>query len=184
MAQLICSTKSGNDWTANKLLTYNITVVYQDFATFFEMPHVPQPTIPVNVLTTKHYSNVPDDATYRVLKSMDLSMALVPVEESAVDDFAMVLLHALGYKPRGRSLRTRKDLLLVICRENRHTKTDVCLIDNDNIMLLIQEDKCHLSLEDPQPQLIVEAIAAFTLNNQKREHMTHHLHIYYFVPQF
>ena len=32
-------------------------------------------------------------------------------------------------------------------------------------MLVIQEDKRHLSLEDPQPQLV----AAFTLNNQKRE---------------
>jgi hypothetical protein len=170
MAQLIRSAKSGNDWTANELLAYNITVVYQDFARFFEIPHAPQPTIPVNVLTTEHHSNAPDDATYRVLKSMDLAMALAPAEESAVDDFAVVLLRALGYEPRGRSLRTRKDLHLVICGETRHAKTDVCLIDDDdNIVLLIQEDKCHLFLEDPQPQLVAEAIAAFTLNNQKRE---------------
>ena len=38
MAQLIRSAKSGNDWTANERLAYNITVVYRDFARFFDMP--------------------------------------------------------------------------------------------------------------------------------------------------
>ncbi|KAJ7736608.1 hypothetical protein B0H14DRAFT_2638922 [Mycena olivaceomarginata] len=61
-------------------------------------------------------------------------------EESAVDDFAFVLFQELGYTPVGRVIRTRKDIPLVICGEQRHAKTD----------------------------LVAEAIAAFHSNNLTR----------------
>ncbi|KAF8905180.1 hypothetical protein CPB84DRAFT_1676753 [Gymnopilus junonius] len=169
MAQLIRSAKSGSDWTSNELAAYNITVVYQDAATFFEMPNLPQPSINSNVLTTLDYRNAPDDDTYRLLRNLDLATIQVPSEESAVDDFVVVLLRALGYEPRGRTSRTRKDLTLLVCGENRLVKTDVCLIDGDEIILLVQEDKRYMAPEDPQAQLIAEAIAAFTANNRTRE---------------
>lgn len=168
MAQLIRSVKSGSDWTANELTAYNITVVYQDAATFFETPNLPQPAINPNVLTTLDHNNAPDDDTYTFIRHLDLAMVPVPAEESAVDDFAVVLLRALGYTPRGRALRTRKDLPLVVCGENRYAKTDVCLIDEQEIMLLVQEDKRHMIPGEPEPQLIAEAIAAFTANNRTR----------------
>ncbi|KAJ7870143.1 hypothetical protein B0H14DRAFT_2345757, partial [Mycena olivaceomarginata] len=90
-------------------------------------------------------------------------------EESAVDDFAVLLFQELGYVPVGRVIRTRKDIPLVICGEHRHAKTDVCIIDDGGILLLVQEDKRHADGGNPVPQLVAEAIAAFQSNNLTRE---------------
>ncbi|CAA7265480.1 unnamed protein product [Cyclocybe aegerita] len=156
------------DWTSNELAAYNITVVFQDAATFFETPDLPQPAVNPNVLTTLEYRNAPDDDTYRLLRNLDLATTPVPAEESAVDDFAVLLLRALGYEPRGRTLRTRKDLILLVCGENRHSKADVCLIDEEEILLLVQEDRQYMAPEDPKAQLIAGAIAAFATTNRTR----------------
>ncbi|TEB23377.1 hypothetical protein FA13DRAFT_1420359 [Coprinellus micaceus] len=169
MAQLIRSARSGSDWTANELASYNIAVVHQDGATFFETPNLPQPAVNPNVLTTLDYNNSPDDDTYSLIRNLDLAMVPATSEESAVGDFAVVLLRALGYEPRGRTLRTRKDLPFIICGESRHAKADVCLIDEQDIVLLVQEGKRQTSPgEDPEPQLIAAAVAAFTLNIRNR----------------
>ncbi|KAF9498770.1 hypothetical protein BDN71DRAFT_1442702 [Pleurotus eryngii] len=166
MAELVRTAKSGSDWTANELAAYNITVVYQDATAFFETPDLPHPTINPNVLNTLSYRDAPDDDTYRLLRNLDLATTQVPVEESAVDGFAVLLLCALGYEPRGRTLRTKKDLLLLVYGETGHAKTDVFLIDEDEIVLLIQEDKRHLAPGDPEAQLIAKAIAAFSTNHR------------------
>ena len=42
-------------------------------------------------------------------------------------------------------------------------------MDDNEILLLLQEDKKLTSMKDPEPQVIAEAIAAFALNNRKRE---------------
>lgn len=42
-------------------------------------------------------------------------------------------------------------------------------MDDNNILLLLQEDKRLTSTKDPEPQVIAKAIAAFALNNRKRE---------------
>jgi len=101
---------------------------------------------------------------------MDLAMSPAPTEESAVDDFAVLLLRAIGYTRRDRVFRTRKDIPLLICGEARHAKTDVCIIDDDEVLLLVQEDKRHKENSDPESQLIAEAIAAFAANNEIRQH--------------
>jgi hypothetical protein len=95
-----------------------------------------------------------DDESYHVVRYMDLAMDPVPGEESAVDDFAMQLLRVMGYAGRalGRDLRSRKDIPLFICGEWRHAKTDVCVMDSLRNGYL-QEDKRHLEIVDPEPQL-------------------------------
>ena len=65
-------------------------------------------------------------------------------------------------------IRTRADIPLVICGEQVHAKTDVCIVDSDDILLLVQEDKRHKESKDPEPQLIAEAIATFQTNNTRR----------------
>ena len=155
MTELIRSAKSGSDWKGNEVAAYNITIEYQDAAAFFGVHNLPQPTT-VNpaVLTATDPDEAADDGVYELLRTMDLAMSPAPAEESAVDDFAVLLLRALGYTTRGRVLRTRKDIPLVICGENRHAKTDVCIIDENEILLLVQEDKRHMDNSDPEPQLI------------------------------
>jgi hypothetical protein len=68
----------------------------------------------------------------------------------------------------GRVARTRKDLPFWVCGEERYAKTDVCIMDDQNILLLAQEDKRHLEGTDPEPQLVAEGIAAFYNNNNTR----------------
>jgi hypothetical protein len=56
--------------------------------------------------------------------------------------------------------RTRADIPLTIYGKLCHAKTDVYVVDQDDILLLVQEDKRHEESKDPEPQLIAEAIAA------------------------
>jgi hypothetical protein len=103
---------------------------------------------------------------------MNLAMNPVPGQESAVD-FVMCLLHVMGYATRAnrRDLRSRKDIPYLICGEWRHARTDVCVMDTDEILCLVQEDKHHLEPGDPHPQLIAEAIAAVQSNNLMRPNL-------------
>jgi hypothetical protein len=102
-----------------------------------------------------------NDANYKLLRYMDLSMGPVPEEESAVVDFAVHFLTLLGYVLRTRIARTRADIPLTICGQECYTKTGVCIVDSDDILLPVQEDRGHKEPNDPEPQLIAEMIAAF-----------------------
>ena len=101
--------------------------------------------------------------TTKLLRYMDMAMDhAVPTEESTVVDFAVHLLKLLGYV-------TRAEIPLVICGQDRHAKTDVCIVDSENDndnLLLVQEDK---EPKDPEPQLIIaEAIAVFQTYDHRR----------------
>ena len=65
------------------------------------------------------------------------------------------------------------DLPLLICGEERHAKTDVCIVDRsqNNILLFVQKEKKLQQLEpvNAQAQLVAEAVAAFNENNAQRE---------------
>ncbi|KAH9063425.1 hypothetical protein EDB87DRAFT_1681476 [Lactarius vividus] len=169
MAKLIRNAKSASDWTQNELAAYNIAVEYQDATAFFGTHNFPQPaTVNPAVLTATGPDDTAYDSVYKLLRTMDLAMSPVPAEESAVDDFAVLLLRALRYNTRGRVLKTKKDIPLVICGENRYAKTDVSVIDQNEILLLVQEDKRHMDNSDPELQLIAGAIAALATNNRTR----------------
>ena len=112
-----------------------------------------------------------DDDSYQVVRcDMDLAMDPIPGEESAVADLAMQLLCTMGYASRAlhRDLRSRKYIPLLICGEWKHAETDVCIIDRDEILLLVQEDKRHKEPGDPRPQLFAGAIASVQSNNEVR----------------
>ena len=168
MASLLRSPKSGSNWGPNELLAYNIDIQFQDAATFFGVNPLPQPAVADEVLTRLNADDMTNDSNYKFVRYMDLAMDPVPAEESAVDDFAVCLLTLLGYVPRSRMTRTRADIPLTICGEQCHTKTDVCVVEGDDILLLVQEDKRHKERKDPEPQLIAAAIAAFQANNTRR----------------
>jgi hypothetical protein len=170
MASLPRNPKSGSDWTINDLTAYNITTVQQDAATFFGQADLPLPPRHPDLLDKLTADEMVDEESYQVVRYMDLAMDPVPGEESAVNDFTMQLLRMMGYAGRalGRVLRSRKDISLLICGEWRQAKTDVCIMDRDGHLLLVQEDKHHLETIDPEPQLIAEAIAAVQSNNRNR----------------
>jgi hypothetical protein len=92
-------------------------------------------------------------------------MAIAPGEESAVDDFTAHLLSLLGYEVANHFIRQQKDILLFVCRGTTQAKTDLCMVDRkDEILLVMQEDKNHLEIMDPEPRLIAEAITAYQHN--------------------
>jgi hypothetical protein len=47
----------------------------------------------------RNADNMTNDSNYKFVCYMDLAMDPVPVEESAMDDFAVCLLMLLGYVP-------------------------------------------------------------------------------------
>lgn len=171
MAYMIRRARSGNDWTGNELQAYNIAVEYQGFASFFGTYNLPQPTIHPTFLTATDPDEAADDNVYAVLRMMDL--ASTPSEQdSAVIDFAALLLYELGYASRGRMLRTRKDVPLVICGDIMDTLADMCVKDENEIFFLVQEDK-YWGLLDAEAQLIEKAIVAFAANNITRQKKLH-----------
>jgi len=171
MAHLIRSSKSGHDWTINNLMAYSITIVQQNTATFFGQAALPLPAQHPDLLNRLTADEMVDDDSYQVVRYMDLAMDPVPGEESAVDDFTMQLLRMMGYASRalGRDLRSRKDIPLFICGEWRHAKADVCVMDRNGYLLLVQEDKRHKEVVDPEPQLTAKAVAAVQSNNRMRD---------------
>lgn len=171
MANLIRSAKSGSDWTRAELDAYNITISDQDAANFFGLSALPQPTIDQELLQIQDANLMVNEKNAELINLLDLAM-LPGSEESAVVDFTVELFKTLGYVRRHRVARTRKDIPLLICREQRHAKTDACIIDRsqNNIMMLVQEDKRFSGSETAtavaEAQLVAGAIAAFSYNNE------------------
>lgn len=86
--------------------------------------------------------------------------------ESAVDNFAAESLRGLDYDDNDRIVFIRHAIPFLVCGETPVGQTNICVMDDDEILLLLQEDK---RLKDPEPQVIAGAIAAFAMNNMTRE---------------
>jgi hypothetical protein len=138
---------------------------------FFTSQELPQPSVDEELLTVTDAGLMQQDRLAGLITLLD--MAMTPeIGETAVVDFAVVLFKVLGYSRRERVARTRVDIPFFICGEVRHAKTDVCLVDrNDIFLFVVQEDK---RLENVEPinagaQLVAEAVAAFNENNRQRK---------------
>jgi hypothetical protein len=171
MAQLLRTPKSGSDWTVNELCAYNITVVPQNKQEFFGTIDFPDPSEPslAGFMVAETRQDAADKRTKQLLHYLDLAMDPKIGQEAAVDNFAAELLRGLEYDDENRIVFIRHAIPFLICGENSVAQTDVCVMDDNEILLLLQEDKRLTSMKDPEPQVIAEAIAAFALNNRKRE---------------
>jgi hypothetical protein len=168
MANFIRLAKSGNEWSTNELMAYNISIVERDQNTFFNGP-LPAYTGPAGFVQYEDRVQGLDASSLALIKRLDLAMKVMDGEESAVDDFATELFRALGYETEQTVIRTRKNIRLSMCGQQVYAKTDVCVMDiNSELLLLVQEDKSHINPADPEPQLVAEAIAAFQANNLNR----------------
>jgi hypothetical protein len=133
---------------------------------------LPQPTVDEELLNVSDADNMQQDRLAELINLLDLAM-IPEMGETAVDDFAVELFKVMGYVRRNRVARTRADLPLFICGEQRHAKTDVCIIDRaqNDILLLVQEDKRleHGEPTNARAQLVAEGVAGFNENNSNRE---------------
>lgn len=194
MSDLLATSKSGNDWTQTDLLNYCIKVTNLPFQAFFhplsltDLPPLPHALEPF-ALALDH-TQAPDDATYQWLHYLDLAQD--GPEEVAVDIFADRLMHLLGYDQGRRLILTRYHIPSVFCGVHHSLMTDLCICDeNEIILLLVKDDKVthyrsprvhevHAGvggagagllggIGEAEPTLIASAIAAFQRNNHIRE---------------
>ncbi|SJL09500.1 uncharacterized protein ARMOST_12878 [Armillaria ostoyae] len=137
-----------------ELDAYHIEIVSVDPLDFFGVQALPPPQVDPEILDHVEATDMIQDRNAELVGLLDL--------ESAVVDFIVELFKVLGYVKRDRLAHTRVDLPLLMCGEYRYAKTDVCLVDcsQNDILLLVQEDN--------EAQLVAEAVAAFSQNNQSR----------------
>lgn len=168
--------KAASDWTHDDLDALNITVTFQDTATFFNLPHgvLPEPTLNHHsILSTLSSGDTSTAEVFDFLRSMESAAALPPVKDSVID-FISNLFRELRYSPRrGRVIRTRAEIPLLMSGEIRHSTASACILDSNDISLLVLEDRRHMDENDvdPEPPLIAEAISAFQLSNSSRQHL-------------
>lgn len=170
MANLVRSAKSGSDWTESELAAYHITIVPQNKQEFFGLDDLPAPASPslAGFMTIEDREHATDRETRKLLHYLDLALDPKVGQEAAVDNFAAKLLEKLGYDDDDRIIFIRRALPFLICGVSSFAQTDVCVMDDNEVLLLVQEDKRLLSLKDPEPQVVAEAIAAYALNNKVR----------------
>ena len=178
MANLIRSVKAGSDWTETELCAYNIEVVSENVAAFFGNADLPSPTTTIRpvILAYETYpaAGLPTESTdecddNELFRLMEKAMKITPGENSTVVSFAHRLLWLLKYGSLEHYLHLRMDIPLYMCSANTLTQPDICLVEypTQRNVLLFQEDKRHLEGNDPEPQLIAEAIAAFQFHNHR-----------------
>ena len=173
MAYLIRNPKSGSDWTQNELDAYNIEVQKMDIFSFFGIQVLPEPECHPHFLAFERRSDNPnmddyiDDLLWRMNQAMDST------EESFVDGFAERILNMMKFTKKGLHTATRKALPLQIGAEQKSAQTDVCIMDDQGIYLLVQEDKSRIneSRERAEAQLVAEAIAAYQGNIRHTRHI-------------
>ena len=169
----IRSAKSGDDWSKNELIAYNISISPVPAEEFFSS--VAEPSLDhldPNILTAPIGESKSANLSNAVIKYLSyLDLAVKATQESFINDFAARTLDLLEYDERGTVISTRFAIPLTICADaNQITQTDVCLIYHRTMVLLVlMEDKILSNRTDAQFQVVAEAIAAFQLNNQKRE---------------
>src|SRR6202167_2821000 len=193
MANLVQSAKSGSSWGMNELIAFNIEVIDVNAQTFFGNAILPQLTVSPIILDNLEEPAGPlRKADMDFFAYMEDAMIIPPGEESLVDDFAAFVLKMMHYDEGHRVIHLRKEMGFEMCGQHVDAKTDVCVMERSGIgakyLLLIQEDKVckpyicvskiclpvtlskrHLSRDDPEPQLIAEAIAALYENNRARK---------------
>jgi hypothetical protein len=166
MAEIIRSAKSGRDWTRNELIAYDINIVPQTPEQFFGAAGVSLAELDPLIITgsTDTTANL-SDATLRYLTYLDI--AAHASQETLLHKFSSQTLELLGYSERGLALFTRFNIPLTICGDDKSTQTDVCLVNERSMILLILQGVFNSS--NPEPQVIADAIAAYQYNNDKRE---------------
>ena len=107
-----------------------------------------------------------DKRTKQLLHYLDLAMDSKLGQETTVINLAAESLKGLAYFDENGIVFPRIPFLT--CGENSVSQTDVWVRDDNEVLLLLQEDKRLTSMTDPEPQVIAEALATFALNNRKR----------------
>ena len=166
MSELILRPVKPDDWTQYELNHFNIRTVIQNKQEFFGSANLPAPITPslAGFMTIEDREHAVDRKTRKLLHYLDLVLDPQVGQESVIDNFAAKLLEELGYDDGDRIIFTRRALPIIIAGEPYTTQADVCVMDDNDRILLILQDKLMPSLRDPEPQVVAKAVAAFEAN--------------------
>ncbi|KDR73309.1 hypothetical protein GALMADRAFT_100965 [Galerina marginata CBS 339.88] len=169
MANLVRTAKSDSEWTGNELLAFNIRVVNANMIAFFNTTQLPAAHVSETILNNAEKPNQPlqkdDRLFFRYLGLVERPKS----PEPHVEDFAAFILRMLNYDDQDRVVCLRPEFSFPMAGQRVDTKSDLCVRDESDYLLLVQEDKAiNGSLNDPEPKLIAGAIAAFYQNNLRR----------------
>ena len=120
-------------------------------------------------MTVETRQDAADKRMKQLLHYLDLAMNPKVGLETAVNNSAAELLKSLDYDDENCIAFIHHAIPFLICGQNLVAQTDLCIMDDNQILFLLQEDKRLTSMNDPEPQVIAKAIAAFALNNRKQE---------------
>ena len=170
LSLLIMHPPKPEDWTESVLNWYQLRVVTQNKQEFFGVADLPAPVIPslAGFMTTEGREQAADGETRKLLHYLDLVLDPQIDQEAVVDNFATKLLEKLGYDEGDRIIFTRRALPIVFDGVSYTTQADVCVMDDDDQILLIWQNTLIPSLKDPEPQIVVKAIAVYDANNKVR----------------
>jgi hypothetical protein len=117
-----------------------------------------------------------EPGTFRLLQDLELTMNNnLGVNEASVDTFFRGLLYSIGYAnpAEGRQLIAKRNIRFWVCGKKKQARPDHSIRDANKYVLLVIEDKAQGSTTYPRvvAQLIAQAIAAFQINNQKRQEL-------------
>jgi hypothetical protein len=165
MSRLIRTPKSASDWTDNELDAYRVVIKEQTISSFFGTGELPEPNCPQDFLHNRTATENIDRATDSLLWYMEETAMQPRLGEAPVDQFARALFDATSFTSRRVHSSIRRPLQLLIGGEQRSAQTDVCLVYDRTVLLLVQEDKAE---DRPagygEAQLIAEAVAARQCN--------------------
>ncbi|GJJ10586.1 hypothetical protein Clacol_004813 [Clathrus columnatus] len=155
-----------SNWTKEELAGFNIEIREVTEQGFFGRGWPSEISFDAN--GTNHLD---DGSILAVIGRLDYLMRHYVDEEQCLDNMASDLHLILGSETDGTITRTREKLWLSMSRELVAIKTDACILDaNSKVLLIVQNGT--LSREtpsDPEAHLIAASIAAFQLNNRKRQ---------------
>jgi hypothetical protein len=153
MANIIRSTKSGNNWTSPDLLAYNIRISTTDTEEFFGVPHLPATTVDPIILN--HVEAPVDSHLPREIREFFLHLRNVATlpnydddpaaanrkETSFVVDLSFHILSLLGFTLHNGVMVRGRDFRFIVCGEQVKAKFDLALLDSNHHIVLILEDK-------------------------------------------
>ncbi|KAH7885666.1 hypothetical protein F5I97DRAFT_1936695 [Phlebopus sp. FC_14] len=151
---------------------------------FFGGP-LPEPTVKPEVLTTQSSNDTQDDDIYALLYALELATLLPPMDETAVDDFAVNLFRALRYNRAGWAVKTITDIPLLICGEQRHAKTDVCVVNHSGIQHLDRQERVlhGITMSGTSPTFYKIRVTSALAHAVERQYPAQQTVVYAHLPQ-
>ncbi|CAO3686677.1 unnamed protein product [Umbelopsis ramanniana] len=88
-------------------------------------------------------------------------------QKTAVDNFVLELLRIMKFTSSRRNAMVNNRLSLNMCHATTIAAIHVCILNDEDVLLLVEENKAYRSALNPDPKLIAEAIAEFQSYSQK-----------------